>query len=142
MNPFLSDAVAVPRPDPGRRPWRSGRGRLAVASRCTARRLIRGAGALAFAAGLTLAPGAVGAVDLNTATAEQLQTVRGIGSKTAEIIIQERVRGGRFESLQDLSDRVRGIGPKRLQSLQAAGLTVTSKDSGNTSSAAGKAGRR
>jgi len=64
-------------------------------------------------------------VDLNTATAEQLQTVSGIGPKTAELIIEERERGGRFASLQDVADRVRGIGPKRLESLQAGGATVS-----------------
>jgi len=84
----------------------------------------RCASALAFAAVLALAPFSASALDLNSATAEQLQTLSGIGPKTAELIIEERERGGKFESLQDVSDRVRGIGPKRLESLQAAGATV------------------
>ena len=65
------------------------------------------------------------ALDLNAATAEQLQDLRGVGPRTAQIIVQERNRAGRFESLEDLSDRVRGIGPKRIQALQAAGLRVS-----------------
>ena len=97
-------------------------------------------------AGLALAPAGAGAIDLNTASAQELQTVRGIGSKTAEVIVQERTRGGRFLSLQDLSDRVRGIGPKRLQSLQAAGLTVAPEGGTNSKNSAAsvsaKAGRR
>jgi len=118
MNPFLADTVASPRPDLAKRPWRS-------AHVGAARRLARHAGALAVAAGLAFLPlGVASALDVNTATSEQLQTLRGIGGKTAGIIIQERERGGQFVSLQDLSDRVRGIGPKRLQSLQAAGLTA------------------
>jgi len=79
---------------------------------------------LIVAAGLALASFGANAVDLNTATAEQLQTLNGIGPKTAELIIEERERGGRFASLQDVADRVRGIGAKRLESLQAAGATV------------------
>lgn len=126
MNPFLHSCIAAPRNDLARpariaaqASHRSRRRRGAGRSR-----LARTVSALALAAGLGLAGGAAVAVDLNTATAEQLQSLRGIGAKTAQIILQERERGGRFESLEDLSDRVRGIGPKRVQSLQAAGLSV------------------
>jgi len=73
------------------------------------------------------------ALELNTATAEQLRDLRGVGPRTAQIIVQERNRAGPFESLEDLSDRVRGIGPKRLQTLQAAGLRVS--EVGRTASA-------
>jgi len=69
-------------------------------------------------------PGVAHAIDVNTATQEQLRGVRGIGPKTAQIIIEERSRGGRYESLEDLSDRVKGIGPKKAAALQAAGLTA------------------
>jgi len=65
------------------------------------------------------------ALELNTASAEQLKDLRGVGPRTAQMIVQERNRAGPFESLEDLSDRVRGIGPKRLQTLQAAGLRVS-----------------
>lgn len=64
------------------------------------------------------------ALDANSATEEQLQTLNGVGPRTAKVIVQERERGGPFESLADLSDRVRGIGSKRLARLQAAGLSV------------------
>jgi len=83
-------------------------------------RLLRAA---SLAALLAVAPSAF-AVDVNTATQEQLLTVRGIGPKTAQIIIEERNRGGHFQSLDDLSDRVKGIGPKKAAAMQAAGLTV------------------
>lgn len=117
MNPFLYDTIARPalRADfaagrllPGRRRFMGG-----------------AAGRLAMAGGLALAmASSAHALDANSASAEQLESLRGIGPKTARIIVQERQRGGRFESIEDLSDRVRGIGPKRAQSLQAAGLTV------------------
>lgn len=68
----------------------------------------------------------LGAVDLNSATQTELQQIKGIGPKTAERIIEERTRGGPFDSLADLSDRVKGIGPKRLVGLETAGLKVMS----------------
>ena len=68
------------------------------------------------------------ALELNAASLEQLKDLRGVGPRTAQMIVQERNRAGRFESLEDLSDRVRGIGPKRLLSLQAAGLHVSHKE--------------
>lgn len=77
------------------------------------------------AGGLSLAVAATAhALDVNTASAQQLEALRGVGPKTAQIIVQERLRGGQFESIEDLSDRVRGIGPKKAQALRAAGLRV------------------
>lgn len=81
---------------------------------------------LGLVAGLAL-PALAHAVDVNAATQTQLQTIRGIGPKTAKIIIEERTRGGRYESFEDLSDRVKGIGPKKAESLHAAGLTLGGK---------------
>ncbi|HEY9459378.1 MAG TPA: helix-hairpin-helix domain-containing protein [Paralcaligenes sp.] len=82
-------------------------------------------GIIALAASLSLfLPAPAHALDVNTATQVELRALRGIGSKTAQIIIEERSRGGRFESFEDLSDRVKGIGPKKAASLQAAGLTL------------------
>lgn len=78
-----------------------------------------------FALGLGLATsGLAHAVDVNTATADQLRAVRGIGPKTAQLIIEERTRGGKYESFDDFSERVKGIGPKKSAVLQASGLTV------------------
>lgn len=77
---------------------------------------------LAVAAACAALP--AGAVDANLASAEELQAVRGIGPKTALLIVRERERGGAFESISDLSDRVRGIGPKRARAMQANGLSV------------------
>lgn len=73
---------------------------------------------------LVLLPRQAVGMDLNQATSNQLQSLPGIGPKTAAMIVQERERGGAFTSLEDLSDRVRGIGPKRLEALQEAGLQV------------------
>src|SRR5690606_2641136 len=75
-------------------------------------------------AGLLLAPTIVLAVDINTATVEQLQEVKGIGPKMARTIIEERQRGGRFESMTDVSERVKGVGPKKAAAFKASGLVV------------------
>lgn len=64
------------------------------------------------------------ALDLNQASQAELQEIKGIGPKTAARILEERQRGGPFESMQDLSDRVKGIGAKRITQLQASGLQV------------------
>jgi competence protein ComEA len=72
------------------------------------------------------------AIDVNAATSEQLRDVRGIGPKTAQVIVEERSRGGPYESFSDLSDRVKGIGPKKAAALQASGLRVGSTGPGKS----------
>ncbi len=52
-------------------------------------------------------------INLNTATLTQLQTLKGVGPKTAERIIAQRKRVGSFKSLEDLL-QIKGIGPKTL----------------------------
>jgi competence protein ComEA len=55
-------------------------------------------------------------VDVNKATAEELVAVKGIGPTLARHIIEARSRGI-FRSIEDL-DRVKGIGPKKLEALR------------------------
>ena len=68
------------------------------------------------------------AIDANRATAEQLQTLRGIGPAMAARIIAERERHP-FASLDDLARRVRGVGTRRLRQWQEAGLVLSSRPS-------------
>lgn len=56
-------------------------------------------------------------VNLNTATAEELQQVPGIGPVTAEKILKMRKAYGPFKSVDDLR-AIRGIGPKRLEKMR------------------------
>ncbi len=58
-----------------------------------------------------------GSVDLNSATAEQLDALPGIGPVTAAAIVAWRDANGRFNSVDQLGD-VDGIGPVRLDKLR------------------------
>ena len=56
-------------------------------------------------------------VSLNTATAEQLDTLDGVGPATATKILEYRRQHGGFRSIDDLGE-IPGIGPKRLAALR------------------------
>jgi competence protein ComEA len=127
MNPFIESTVARPLPESG-----------AAASAAWRRRgLLRPRRAVARALGLAAALGLAGhvlvavaapAVNVNSATEAQLRSVRGIGPKTARLIVDERTRGGKYDSLEDLATRVKGIGPKKAATLRAGGLVAQDGD--------------
>ena len=56
-------------------------------------------------------------VSLNSATAEQLDTLDGVGPATAAKILDWRRQHGGFRSIDDLGE-IPGIGPKRLAALR------------------------
>ena len=58
-----------------------------------------------------------GPLDLNAATAADLETLPGIGPTTAAAIVAYRDLHGPFASVDDLAD-VAGIGPSKLAALQ------------------------
>ena len=56
-------------------------------------------------------------VNINTATVEELKTLKGVGEKKAEAIIEYRKKNGSFQTKEDLM-KVRGIGKKLFESFQ------------------------
>jgi competence protein ComEA len=57
------------------------------------------------------------AINLNTATLEQLETLPGIGRKTAERIVEYRTKSGTFKRIEELMN-VKGIGEKSFLKLK------------------------
>lgn len=72
------------------------------------------------------------ALNLNSATIDQLETLPGIGRKTAERIIEYRTKNGGFKRIEDLMN-VKGIGEKSFLKLKPliAVPPKTDKDSGD-----------
>ncbi len=72
-----------------------------------------------FLASISLA---FAAVNLNTATVDELDAVRGIGPSKAKAIVDYRSKNGPFKSVDDLKS-VKGFGDKSVDKLRAE-LTV------------------
>jgi competence protein ComEA len=66
---------------------------------------------------------AFAAVDVNKATAAELDSVKGIGPAISGKIIDERKKGA-FKDWQDFIDRVKGVGENNAAKFSAEGLTV------------------
>ena len=56
-------------------------------------------------------------ISLNSATAEQLATLPGIGAATAKLIIEHRTNVGKFNRVEELMN-VKGIGEKKFEALK------------------------
>jgi competence protein ComEA len=57
-------------------------------------------------------------VDINSASTAQLMTLKGIGEKKAQAIVDYRTAHGSFKSVNDLS-QVKGIGAKMVARIEA-----------------------
>ena len=58
-----------------------------------------------------------GRLNLNTATAAELEALPGIGEKTAQAILADRKKNGPYRSVDEL-DRVSGIGPATIEGIR------------------------
>lgn len=74
-----------------------------------------------------LKPGIRSRLDLNRASADELETLPGIGSVLAQRVIAFRKSAGRFQKIEDLR-AVKGIGAKKYDRLKSL-VTVSAGDS-------------
>jgi competence protein ComEA len=77
------------------------------------------------------------AVNINTASKEELTTLKGIGEKKAQAIIDYRKKNGDFKSVDDL-EKVEGIGPGTMKQIRAQ-ISVTGKTTTDKPEKASKA---
>ena len=70
------------------------------------------------------------AVNLNTATLAQLEALPGIGTKTAERIVEYRQKNGGFKKIEELMN-VRGVGEKSFVKMKPL-ISVTASRSEHT----------
>jgi len=80
---------------------------------------------LAFALWFAISGVALAVVNINTATKEELTTLKGVGEKRAQEIINYRTKNGPFKTVDDL-DKVPGIGPGIMKQIRSE-VTTTGK---------------
>jgi competence protein ComEA len=71
------------------------------------------------------------AVDINTATVAQLESVNGIGPKKAEAIVEYRKKNGPFKSVDDL-ENVKGLGKASIDKMRSEISVGKAKKVGTT----------
>jgi competence protein ComEA len=81
--------------------------------------------AMAFAIWLALSGAALAVVNINTATKEELTSIKGVGEKRAQDIIDYRKKHGNFKSVDEL-EKVPGIGPGLMKQIRSE-VSVTGK---------------
>lgn len=87
---------------------------------------------LAVLVGLLMSMSLAFAVDVNSASQQELETIKGIGPALSSRIVEERRKGGNFKDMADLESRVKGVGENNAKQFAEGGLTV---GGGRTSSA-------
>jgi len=80
---------------------------------------------LALVAFFVLAGSALAAVNINTATKAELTSLKGVGDKRAQEIIDYRKKNGDFKSVDEL-EKVPGIGPGIMKQIRSQ-VTVSGK---------------
>ena len=90
---------------------------------------------------LAMMGAALAQVNINTATKDQLDGLKGIGPAKAQAIIDYRTKNGPFKTVDDL-EKVNGIGPATMKDLRdkiiVAGGAAPAKDAKADTKAAAK----
>ena len=73
---------------------------------------------LAFIMWFAISGAALAAVNINTATKDELVTLKGVGEKRAQAIIDYRTKNGPFKTVDDL-EKVPGIGPGLMKQIKS-----------------------
>jgi competence protein ComEA len=80
---------------------------------------------LSLLVALTVSFSAFAAVNINTASKAELETLNGVGANKATAIIKYRKENGNFKSVNDLTN-IKGIGPKIVEKI-GKNATVSGK---------------
>jgi len=91
---------------------------------------------LAFVMWFAISGVALAVVNINTATKEELTSLKGVGDKRAQEIIDYRTKNGPFKTVDDL-EKVPGIGPGIMKQIRSE--VTTSGKTAITKSASGDA---
>ena len=59
----------------------------------------------------------LGKININSASQAELESINGVGPKTAQSIIEYRRQNGNFARIEDIMN-VKGIGPKKFESMK------------------------
>jgi competence protein ComEA len=70
-------------------------------------------------------PALTGTVNINTASAGELEGLPGIGAKTASLIVEYRQKNGPFKKVEELMN-IRGVGEKNFLKIKPQ-ITVTAR---------------
>lgn len=97
------------------------------------------AGLVALLGALFMPFSALALIDANNASANDLESIKGIGPSTRDRILQAR-QAQPFRHWQDFIERVPGIGPARAQKLSAQGLTIQGQPYGGPAAGQGSTG--
>jgi competence protein ComEA len=81
---------------------------------------------------------AFAAVDVNSATSAELDSIKGIGPVKSTLILAERKKAP-FKDWEDFVTRVKGVGTDSAAQFSAAGMTVNGASYRSTAKAAAKA---
>jgi len=93
---------------------------------------------LAFVMWFAISGVALAVVNVNTATKEELTSLKGVGEKRAQEIINYRTKNGPFKTVDDL-EKVPGIGPGIMKQIRSEVTTSGKTDIGKAAAKDAKA---